>query len=1106
MKFLQIHTFYPQYLEYFYSKFKHLHHASFSDQTEMLVSDAFSAAHIISPYMNLCGYESKLIIANCRETQAQWLKENSVKIQCSTNWVEEITLKQVEYFQPDVLYLSHPIGFDSMFLRKLKHKPQLVLGWRAATFPYNIDWTGFDVMLSSLKPLLDLAVQRGAKAGELFMPGFPQRIATAMHDIKPNTDVAFCGQYTPQQHAKRGYYLRNIANHASKKGLSCAFHLNASKLPDTLLPFARPPVFGLEMHRALTSARIVFDARANHFITAPDNTHIDIGGMNTANMRIFEATGSGTLLITEHFPNISEYYEIGKEVETFSCRKELMEKIDHYLAHPLERQEIARRGQARCLKDHSMEKRATWMHEIIQNHMKCKQKSTTLHARQKKMDSAISPSRPTESAEINSNQTLAPVFEGTLEEALKALKNMAARHPRRLPGNIVIDGILLSFADLHSFYFELEQIFSNHLYGFRTQEDRPLIIDCGAHVGLASLYFARRYPKSTIHSFEADSQIHDIFRTNIQNAGLTNITSYAKAVWIHDNGVRFHASGDDSGHINQDGGTVIPSLRLNRFLEQFDRIEMLKLDVEGAEYEILKDCRPTLNRVQNMIIEVHHLSDEKQHLSGIFNALEQTGFQYVVADLHAASWMVSKNAPPFDYVAHDKFIMTIFAWQPFKHQRKLDFTHACNSLHPQIAQFCMQDYGGAGTAALRLHSGLISFEAKSTFYAHNIQRWEKNTTPLSTESTPSCHKNKIISDDWHRFEIHNQKIISRYPHRPKGFETFTDTWAATQLSKMPGVAEADIIHLHWIAGTVNLPGEVNFLKTKKIVWTLHDMNAFTGGCHYSAACQKYEQQCGNCPQLGSNQHNDLSRQIWTRKMMTYRQLDITVVTPSQWLANCAQKSSLLSSFPIHVIPNGLPTDIFKPYPQKKIRESLHIPKDAFVILFGADSVANLRKGFIYLVQALKHIKLLAPDNQIVIATFGQHSQEIEHQLGFPTYTFNYINTEPELALIYSMADTTVIPSLEDNLPNVVLESLACGTPVVGFNTGGIPDMIKHKNNGYLAAVGDYKELATGIHWIMDQLKKGSNLRLKSRETALRMYSMPLLAKAYQNLYSQILAR
>jgi len=256
-----------------------------------------------------------------------------------------------------------------------------------------------------------------------------------------------------------------------------------------------------------------------------------------------------------------------------------------------------------------------------------------------------------------------PIFRGSLTDALNKLKTKATSFPRRQIGYAVIEGTRFTFADLHSFYHELDQIFGKNLYGFQTREETPLIIDCGAHVGLATLYFARRYPKSTIHAFEADPTIHDILLSNIRNCGLTNVTTYAKAVWIHDDGVCFHLSGDDSGHINQKEGTQIPSIRLKRFLEQFDHIEMLKLDVEGAEYEILDDCLPVLNRVQNMIIEVHRLDDDKKSLASIFNVLESTGFQYTISDLHTATWVQPMDIPPFDFITHDKCIMTVFAWK-----------------------------------------------------------------------------------------------------------------------------------------------------------------------------------------------------------------------------------------------------------------------------------------------------------------------------------------------------------------------------------------------------------------------------------------------------------
>jgi len=702
-------------------------------------------------------------------------------------------------------------------------------------------------------------------------------------------------------------------------------------------------------------------------------------------------------------------------------------------------------------------------------------------------------------------QNLKPIFSGNFQDSLAYLRDQVSKYERNKIGSLLIDNIKFFFSDLHSFYFELDQIFVKNLYGFKTENSHPVIIDCGAHVGLATIFFASRYPQSQIHAFEADPNIHALLQANIQSLNLTNVTSYAKAVWTHNNGVRFRLSGDDSGHINQTDGTSIPSIRLRDYLEKFEQIDMLKLDVEGSEYEVLEDCLPVLGRVQRMIVEIHRLSNEKKSLADLLKNVEKSGFEYVLSDLHSASWTQLDHVPPFDFVTHDKFIVTMFAWRPATDQTKSNKITTKNSGKPKIVQFCMQDYGGAGTAALRLHDGLLSSGINSTLYVHNIQRWKPGTIPIfaKNNSIPIPHK-KIISNDWNAFHAHNQRVISKYPQRPQGLEIFSDTWAATKLSEIPEIAEADIIHLHWIAGTVDIPNEVELLKTKKIVWTLHDMNPFTGGCHYAAGCQKYEQHCGSCPQLGSNQDNDLSRQIWARKKDAYRQLDITIVVLCQWMADCVKKSTLLSSFPVHVIPNGLPTNIFKPYSQTQIRESLQVPKDAFVILFGADSVTNIRKGFVHLLRALEHIKILAPNNQIALATFGHHAQVAVQHLGFATVTFDYVDKESDLALIYSMADVTVIPSLEDNLPNVVLESLACGTPVVGFDVGGIPDMVEHQVNGYLAPVGHDKMLAEGVRWIMDQKKAGSKIRIKCRETALSRHNLPLQARRYRELYEEIL--
>lgn len=376
MRFLQIHTFYPQYLIGLYTRFKSLMQAPFAEQMDVLVSDAFSGVHMIAPHMHHCGYEGRLVVANCLQAQARWLKEHGNIAPIGQNWMEDIVLRQIEEFKPDILYLSDPVTFAGHFLHKLAHKPKLVLGWRAALFPEHIDWSGFDIMLSSLGPLLDIAVQRGAQAGEFFFPGFPGWVAERVKDIPASVDIVFTGQYTHLQHAKRGFYLREIARLAAGKGYSCALHLSGenSKLPEEFKPYVRPPVYGLPMHQALRSGRIAFDARADHFIRDPASRgKVDLGGKDTANMRIIEATGSGAFLLTQHFDNVGQFFEIGKEIETFADRKELLEKISHYLAHPREREEIAMRGQERCLRDHSLEKRVVWLDEIIKKHLQRKE-------------------------------------------------------------------------------------------------------------------------------------------------------------------------------------------------------------------------------------------------------------------------------------------------------------------------------------------------------------------------------------------------------------------------------------------------------------------------------------------------------------------------------------------------------------------------------------------------------------------------------------------------------------------------------------------------------------------------------------------------------------
>jgi SAM-dependent methyltransferase/predicted O-methyltransferase YrrM len=374
--FLQIHTFYSSYLENFYRKQPGLAGAAFDDQINALVRDGFSGIHIFAPYMAEWGYRPRFIVANNAPSQRKWLAEQGlISSNGNRDAMHETVRRQIELIRPEILYLSDPVSFDSRFIRALSWKPRLVLGWRAANIASDTDWSEFDVMLSSLSGLRQAALELGANTVEHFFPGYPSWINDALPEGGSAYDVVFSGSWTTSQHARRNQYLLNVARAAvcSDKGFSCGFYINGSPeaLPPEIQRINLGGRFGIEMHAALRSGRIVLDARGiiehrnskTHAVT-------DLAGGETANMRIFEVTGSGRFLLTEHHENLSSYFEPGVEIESFRDEAELIEKIRYYLLNPEKREAIARRGQERCLRDYSMRKRASELDRIIRMNLR----------------------------------------------------------------------------------------------------------------------------------------------------------------------------------------------------------------------------------------------------------------------------------------------------------------------------------------------------------------------------------------------------------------------------------------------------------------------------------------------------------------------------------------------------------------------------------------------------------------------------------------------------------------------------------------------------------------------------------------------------------------
>ncbi|UFS72429.1 glycosyltransferase [Geomonas sp. RF6] len=358
MKFLQIVNFYSSYLDDFYAQRPGLAGEAYQKQLSALVADGFGGSHLFAPYLGEFGYDANLVIANCEPLQRRWLAENAPLQGCGD--IMQVLLMQVEMLRPEIIYISDPICFDSRFVRALSYRPRLVLGWRAASVPAQTDWSDFDLILSNFKFGLELAVKHGARGREFFMPGFPPHIAQTVASEEKRHDVVFTGQVTGEHGARR-----EVLNHASKalltddRSFSLAYFIPGSmdRLEAGIAMRNHGGVWGMDMYRTLRRGRIAL------------NVQIDIGEDQAGNMRLFEATGSGSFLLTDYHPNISRYFEPGRELETYASPGELIEKVHHYLAHSEEREAIARRGQERCLREYSMQKRAAELDAIIRKYL-----------------------------------------------------------------------------------------------------------------------------------------------------------------------------------------------------------------------------------------------------------------------------------------------------------------------------------------------------------------------------------------------------------------------------------------------------------------------------------------------------------------------------------------------------------------------------------------------------------------------------------------------------------------------------------------------------------------------------------------------------------------
>lgn len=355
---------------------------------------------------------------------------------------------------------------------------------------------------------------------------------------------------------------------------------------------------------------------------------------------------------------------------------------------------------------------------------------------------------------------------------------------------------------------------------------------------------------------------------------------------------------------------------------------------------------------------------------------------------------------------------------------------------------------------------------------------------------------------WERFVIF---YYNRFSKKNLFIVSIANT--GTDLSKNMYLKEADIIHLHWInQGMLSLVDIQKLINLgKPIVWTMHDLWPVTGICHYPGNCEKYKANCYECYYLNHPSKDDLSHIIFERKRRLFSNSSVQFVGCSQWISEQAKQSALFPNARFHNIPNPINTAVFTPIDKTSCRHRFNLPENKKLVLFGAAKINDPRKGVVYLKAACQLLKSdkNTPSKDIEFIFFGKLDVQFTEEFSTVTHSIGYIYEEEQMIALYNAADLFVIPSLEDNLPNTIMEAMACGLPCVGFNVGGIPEMIDHKKNGYVANYKDATDLAAGIQWSLAE-DNHPELSLRARQKVLDNYSEDIVANQYLQLYSELI--
>ncbi|MDD3038223.1 glycosyltransferase [Bacteroides sp.] len=403
--------------------------------------------------------------------------------------------------------------------------------------------------------------------------------------------------------------------------------------------------------------------------------------------------------------------------------------------------------------------------------------------------------------------------------------------------------------------------------------------------------------------------------------------------------------------------------------------------------------------------------------------------------------------------------------------------------------------GGAFNAGYRIHMGLRKIGLRSKMLVLN-SGMTANRNIFDEVHIASREKDEICGYD------RDMLPLQVYPQYSISTHGFSPAVVGIDLIKNIEQFNPKIVVLHGINGGFVTIEDIGRIQGK-VIWRLPDCWAFTGGCYYYGDCKRYLTECGKCPKLGSIDDNDLSYEIWKRKEEAWKKIDMTVVVPTLWMKNVVENSVLLKDKEVHVIPNGLDLELYYPVNKQIARKALKISLNKKIILFGAINAFDPRKGFQFLLKALRILSEKHKDEYYFVV-FGADTQVLD--LDIPTKFLGYIRDQYILQLAYSAADVMIVPSLEEAFGQTVTEAMACATPVISFLGTGPESIIEHKKTGYLARYVDERDLSEGIEWSLSSRELIDELSNNARICIEKKYDIKIIARQYEELFNQLLSK